>query len=78
MIGDQFPCAALAGAALQFHLCDDVIGDVHPQNYTGYGGPSKKNLLGAQEIFGLTFNLVLVLSVWEPDALFGPCQRGLR
>ena len=60
VIGDQFPCAALAGAALQLYVCDDAVRDVHPQNYTGYGRVSKKNLLPAQEIFDIAFNLALV------------------
>jgi len=34
VIGDKFSCAAFTGVALEFHLCDDDIGDVHAANYT--------------------------------------------
>jgi hypothetical protein len=34
MIGDKLSGAALAGVALQFHLCNDDVWDVHARNYT--------------------------------------------
>lgn len=47
--GDQLAGAAFACGAAQFHLCDDVVGDVHWRDYTGIG--TQKNLLKTQEIF---------------------------
>ena len=57
IIRDKFFGASLACIALQFHLCDGVVGDVHAMNYTMYHPaegwsqslqtltPTKRNLL---------------------------------
>ena len=42
VVGDKFFGASLAGVAPQFHLGDDVIGDVHVANYTWMVGAKSR------------------------------------